>query len=257
MSALPLVANDATPQHAFGLHKINRIWYLFQDTLPEGAALVNFQDLPDFYSGKNTDLAGIGGACTHNINPSLMHRRIPKCQWSHFCSMAKDPLVELFLPVPLEHKNLGSNRVFILDNSFNPSWFFLVKNLERLVSPVHSKVDLWLPEYQSKRISDLELSNIHPLVYSLTGSVLSPLIEKQVISLSLEANNAYIGRPVLLIGNSSVCSQLKTLLGEKATMIKSELTDRSLVTNTIHYPFEHMGARVMGYFGTSGVLRVV
>lgn len=243
-----------TPQPAFGLYQIDGKYYLFQDTMPDGHAIGTI-DEPIIPSGRNTDYAGIGGACTHNINPFLIHRRIPKCQWARFTELVKDPLVELFLPVPMAAKRFTKN-VLLLDNTFNPSWFFMLKTLERLSSPVHSKVDQWVDEYQHKRLSDLTLSNLQPLVYSLTERHLKPQTELDILRLAHEANKSTWSRPVLLTGNTTVIKTLKLLLGNQAEVLETELADRSLVTNIMHLPFEHMGSRVLGYYGMNKVLQV-
>lgn len=255
MTALSIVSTQALPQPSFGLHKLDDIWYLFQDTMNEGVAIVLKDQQWEHQSGRNTELAGIGGACTHNINPFLIHRRIPKCQWGNFVELAQDPLVELFLPVPLAAKRFNT-KIFLLDTTFNPSWFFLIKNLERLSSPLHSKVDPWLSEFQHKRISDLQLSNLQPLVYSLTMPELNTITQKHVVEFSEAIAASDVNRPVLLMANTQVISGLRRLLGEQATQIKTGLTDRSLVTNIMHYPFEHMGSRVMGHYCITGKLQV-
>ena len=242
------------PQPSFGLHEIDGTYFLFQDTMPDGHPITPM-DYTAKYSGRNTDYAQIGGACTHNINPFLVHRRIPKCQWAIFKDLVKDPLVELFLPVPMKAKRF-QKIVLLLDNSFNPSWFFLMKTLERLCSPVHSKIDQWGEEYQHKRISDLGLSNLQPLVYSFTEKNLTPHNELDIVRLASKANLSELGRPVLFTGNSEVVRTLKALLSDEAEIITSSLHDRSLVTNIMHLPFEHMGSRVMGHYSINKVLQV-
>lgn len=251
MSALPIRKNNPEPQPYFGLHKLNGLWYLFQDTMPEGVAISAPDQSFEHYSGVNTDFANIGGACTHNINPFVMFRRLPKCQWGKFLELIKDPLAQVFLPAP----NIAKNNVFILDSTFNPSWFFLLKTLERLCSPLHSKIDKWDVNYQNKRLSDLYLSNIQPQVYTVSEADIQDL--HYFHEFITAAHLSKLKRPVLLVGNTQVCKVLKSHFEPDITEIETELRSKSLVANIMHFPLEHMGSRVLYHYCSTGHLRVV
>lgn len=249
-TAIKLQVSASAPQPHFGISNLNDILYLFQDTTPDGAPLLEFDDRANVSSCRNTDLAGIGGACTHNINPFAMYRKVPKNQWQRFLSIVTDPLTELFLPVPAEAKRFHSN-VFVLDYGFSSSWYFLLKNLERLCSPVHSKVDPLVWGQVNKVLSDITLSNIQPLVLTLNTDaplpldLIAPIIEK--------AQASALRRPVLFVATKRNVAEIKNLF-PSVEEIKTTLVGSSLTTNLISTPMENIGSRVLGFYSINKTL---
>lgn len=249
-TAMKLHVPTSTSQPHFGISNLNDTLYLFQDTTPDGAPLLEYDDRANVVSYRNTDMAGIGGACTHNINPFAMYRKVPKNQWQRFLSIAKDPLTEVFLPVPADAKRFKSN-VFLLDSGFSSSWYFLLKNLERLCSPVHSKIDHLTWNHGNKVLSDLTLSNIQPLVLMLSADAPIPMdLIGQIVE---KAQASELRRPVLFVTNKRNVSELKNNF-PSVEEIKTTLTSSSLTTNLISIPMENIGSRALGFYSINKTL---
>lgn len=237
---MPMVS---TPQAQFGVQKINEVLYIFQDTCPDGVALVEPSQRLFYDSNRNTDLAGIGGRCSHNINPFSMRSRIPKNQWEAFSQIIADPLVQLFLPVPAQIKGFSDNEIYLVDSSFNTNSFLVLKALERLCSPVHSMVDHWHKHPIERLQRAINLTNIHPVTLLMGAQDIDLQQLKRTLNL---VNNVENRRPLILSARGEMFRFLSGRPNVKVvhTQLKADYMMSMLTT----LPLESIGARVLGHY---------
>lgn len=233
---------EVKPQPHFGVSEVKGVQYIFQDTCPEGMPLVAWEDRFSKRSGHSTEEAGIGGGCSHNLNTINLYRKVSSNQWAEFLKIARDPLVQLFMPVPAVAKPFQSN-VLILDQNLCKSWYFLLKNLERLCSPMYTKIWPWGDQQAQDRYRELSLTNIHPVVYTFKAAKHDFNEIRQFIS---AARNSDVRRPVLLVADTPLVAKLAEIKGTE--VIQSGLVDNCLTSNMITLPLEHIGTRVLGYY---------
>lgn len=229
------------PQSQFGIHDVEGVLYLWQDTYPDGVPLVEPKQRRNFFSGRNIDLAGIGGACSHNINPHVMRSRLPQSQWKQFHELVRDPLVELFLPVPAKVKNLPQSPVYLINGDFNAMAYLVIKNLERLCSPVHSQIQP-VGRLTAERLSRItHLTNIHPIVAVLDRD--SPDSYKQLPEFLTKQGAE---RPVLIVATGAKFEYLAQQSG--VHVIETTLTSKHVASQLTTLPMEQLGSRVLGHY---------
>lgn len=230
------------PQPHFGVIDVNGVDFIFQDTCPEGIPLVSWEERHLKRSGLSTEEAGMGGNCPHNINPLHLYRKVSSNQWAEFVRISKDPLVQAFMPVPSKVKPFQSN-VLVLDQALCKSWYFLLKNLERLCSPTYTKIWPWGEQTAQHRFRELSLTNIHPVVYTFKAAKHDFYEIRQFIT---AARSCPVNRPVILVAESSMAAKLLEIKG--TSRIDSNLVENCLTSNLITLPLEHIGTRVLGYY---------
>lgn len=231
------------PQGQFGVHAIMDTFYIFQDTSPDGVALVEPSQRQRYYSNRNTDLAGIGGRCSHNINAFSMRARTPKNQWEAFLKILPDPLVQLFLPVPSEIKNFSDREIYLVDSSFNTNSFLILKALERLCSPVHSMVDHWHKHPIERLQRAINLTNIHPITMVFGAHN----VDLQQVKLTLnKLNNVPGRRPLLLSARGEMFRFLSSRPNIK--VLHTQLNADYIMSMLTTLPLENLGARVLGHY---------
>lgn len=241
MQAATATRMVSKPQSQFGIHDVEGVLYLWQDTYPDGVPLVEPKQRRNYLSGRNIDLAGIGGACSHNLNPHVMRSRLPNSQWKQFHDLVRDPLVELFLPVPAEVKQLPKSPVYLINGGFNQNAYLVIKNLERLCSPVHSQIQS-VSRLTPERLSRItQLTNIHPVVAVMDRD--SPDYWK-TLPAYLSENQPE--RPVLIVATGA---KFETLAAQEGVhVINTSLTASHIASQLTTLPLEQLGSRVLGHY---------
>lgn len=241
MQAATALRMVTKPQNQFGIHDVDGVLYLFQDTYPDGVPLVEPSQRRNFISGLNIDLAGIGGACSHNLNPHVMRSRLPQSQWRQFHELVRDPLVELFLPVPAQAKSLDDSPVYLINGDFNQNAYLVIKNLERLCSPVHSQIQAAgrLTPERLGRIT--QLTNIHPIV-----AVVDKDAAEIYRTLPTYLANNKPRRPVLMVATGAKFDYLASQPNVK--VINTMLTAPHVASQLTTLPLEQLGSRVLGHY---------
>lgn len=240
------MAEASFPQCQFGVHEIEGTLYLFQDTCPDGVALVEPENRQKFMSRRNTDLASLGGQCTHNLNPFAMRSRIPKHQWESFMKLANDPLVQAFLPVPAAAKSLPKNKVYLVDGRFNGMAYLVLKNLERLCSPVHSRMKPFSRMTEPYVLSELAKSNIHPITLQLKNSEDECRSAWRLCTKTTKIPEGDENRPLIISATGLTFHKL-TEHGQ-VHVLDTKLVEDYITSTLTSMPLEALGGRVLGHY---------
>jgi len=215
--------NDIKKLPYYGIHESDRgVNFLFQDNFPYGMEFLGLGD--KVKSGLS--VKHLKNYCPHLVNPYLGRRNLSNKHQSIFDHIFEDQLTQAMLPIP-------NGKTYFLSEDALDDCELWITALEKLSSPLHTcSKPIWTLN-KSSIFSQMNDTNIHPMV--LTG------VDSE--SLELVKQLAILGkttpRTLILVGPSDL------ILPREVQRIKTTIFNQISLAELVSLPLEHLGAKLI------------